>query len=84
MDKINFQQILNYLFILISAKSCEQLARQNAALRDQLEESHRNNEVLTADLQKLTADWESLREEMAIKEDEWKEEEVVYLIIVFN
>lgn len=58
-------------------KSCERLARQNAALREQLEESNRSNEVLTADLQKLTADWECLREEMAIKEDEWKEEEVV-------
>jgi rootletin len=49
----------------------------NAALRDQLEESHQTNDALTADLQKLTNDWEQLREEMLIKEDEWKEEEQV-------
>jgi len=49
----------------------------NAALRDQLEESHQTNDALTSDLQKLTNDWEQLREEMLIKEDEWKEEEQV-------
>jgi len=49
----------------------------NAALRDQLEESHQANDALTSDLQKLTNDWEQLREEMLIKEDEWKEEEQV-------
>jgi rootletin len=49
----------------------------NAALRDQLEESHQTNDSLTSDLQKLTNDWEQLREEMLIKEDEWKEEEQV-------
>lgn len=49
----------------------------NAALRQQLEESHKTNEALTSDLQKLTNDWEDLREEMIIKEDEWKDEEQV-------
>lgn len=46
-------------------------------LRRQLEESHRVNESLTNDLQKLTNDWEGLRDEMISKEDEWKEEEQV-------
>lgn len=50
---------------------------QNNLLRDQLEESHQLNEALTNDLQKLTNDWEALRDEMAIKEDEWKDEEQV-------
>ena len=49
----------------------------NETLRDQLEESHQTNDALTADLQKLTNDWEQLREEMLMKEDEWKEEEQV-------
>jgi len=49
----------------------------NIALRDQLEEAHQTNEALTADLQKLSNDWDALREEMALKEDEWKEEEQV-------
>lgn len=51
--------------------------QQNNLLRDQLEESHHLNEALTNDLQKLTNDWEALRDEMAIKEDEWKDEEQV-------
>lgn len=50
---------------------------QNAQLRAQLEESHRTNESLTNDLQKLTNDWEALRDEMLGKEDEWKMEEEV-------
>lgn len=50
---------------------------QNNLLREQLEESHQLNEALTNDLQKLTNDWEALRDEMTIKEDEWKDEEQV-------
>lgn len=46
-----------------------------------MEESHRTNEALTNDLQKLTADWESLRDELLNKEDEWKEEEQVSIAI---
>ena len=49
----------------------------NNILRQQLEEAHESNEALTADLQKLTSDWEVMREEMIVKEDEWKEEEQV-------
>lgn len=50
----------------------------NSSLREQLEESHSTNEALTNDLQKLTNDWEALREEMIIKEDEWKDEEQAF------
>lgn len=50
----------------------------NNTLRDQLEESHKTNESLTSDLQKLSNDWEELREEMIIKEDEWKDEEQAF------
>jgi rootletin len=50
----------------------------NVTLREQLEESHNTNESLTGDLQKLTNDWEALREEMIIKEDEWKDEEQAF------
>lgn len=50
----------------------------NLALRDQLEEAHQTNEALTSDLQKLSNDWEALREEMLLKEEEWKEEEQAF------
>ncbi|XP_039750865.1 rootletin [Pararge aegeria] len=59
-------------------RKCEKLVSQNNLLRDQLEESHQLNEALTNDLQKLTNDWEGLRDEMAIKEDEWKDEEQAF------
>lgn len=58
-------------------ESCEQLLSHNNILRQQLEESHRTNEALTNDLQKLTTDWEHLRDDVIAKEDEWKEEELV-------
>ncbi|KAL1491832.1 hypothetical protein ABEB36_012367 [Hypothenemus hampei] len=56
----------------------EKLMELNKLLREQLEESHQTNETLTGDLQKLTNDFESLREEMIIKEDEWKDEEQAF------
>ena len=50
----------------------------NTSLKDQLEESHQTNEALTNDLQKLSNDWDILRDELAIKEEEWKEEEQAF------
>lgn len=49
----------------------------NTVLEAQLDEAHQSNETLTMDLQKLTADWESMRDELSLKEEEWKEEEMV-------
>ncbi|KAG7207976.1 hypothetical protein KM043_009556 [Ampulex compressa] len=59
-------------------RRCEKLLQLNTSLKDQLEESHQTNEALTNDLQKLSNDWDVLREELAIKEDEWKEEEQAF------
>ncbi|XP_058060907.1 rootletin isoform X1 [Anopheles bellator] len=59
-------------------RRCEKLLVENSCLRQQLEESHRTNEALTNDLQKLTNDWECLRDELLSKEDEWKEEEQAF------
>ncbi|KAL6255819.1 hypothetical protein P5V15_013062 [Pogonomyrmex californicus] len=59
-------------------RKCEELLQLNVSLKDQLEESHQTNEALTNDLQKLSNDWDILREELAIKEDEWKEEEQAF------
>ncbi|XP_017465637.1 PREDICTED: rootletin isoform X1 [Rhagoletis zephyria] len=57
---------------------CEQLIAQNNTLRQQLEESNRTNEAITNDLQKLTNDFSNLRDELLIKEDEYKEEEQAF------
>ncbi|XP_015432669.1 PREDICTED: LOW QUALITY PROTEIN: rootletin [Dufourea novaeangliae] len=59
-------------------KRCEKLLQLNTTLKDQLEESHQTNEALTNDLQKLSNDWDILREELAIKEEEWREEEQAF------
>ncbi|XP_055612940.1 rootletin isoform X2 [Uranotaenia lowii] len=59
-------------------RRCEKLMVENSCLRQQLEESQRTNDSLTNDLQKLTSDWESLRDELLSKEDEWKEEEQAF------
>lgn len=70
------QSIKKHIFP-ISFYRCDHLLSENKALRHQLEESHRANMCLTNDLQKLTNDWEHLRDELSVKEDEWKEEERV-------
>ncbi|XP_066581176.1 centrosome-associated protein CEP250 [Prorops nasuta] len=59
-------------------RRCEKLMQLNTSLKEQLEESHQTNEALTNDLQKLSNDWDFLREELAIKEEEWKEEEQTF------
>ncbi|XP_024946085.1 rootletin isoform X3 [Cephus cinctus] len=59
-------------------RRCEKLLQLNTSLKDQLEECHQTNELLTNDLQKLSNDWDTLREEMTVKEDEWKEEEQAF------
>lgn len=64
----------NFFFFNRNAK----LIELNANLKEQLEESHQTNEGLTNDLQKLSSEWDSLREEMTGKEEEWKEEEVAF------
>ncbi|XP_065332594.1 rootletin [Cloeon dipterum] len=56
----------------------EEEKRKNMRLREQLEESYLSNDTLSSDLQKLTTDWEHLRDELIIKEDEWKEEEQTF------
>jgi len=53
----------------------------NVALREQLEESQKTNESLTNDLQKLALDWQQMRDEMLEKEEEWKEEEQVQVVL---
>lgn len=55
----------------------EKLVQVNTALREQLEDAHETNEALANDLQKLSTDWADMRDEMIIKENEWKEEEQV-------
>lgn len=63
---------------MFSYLRCEKLLQLNTTLKDQLEESHQTNEALTNDLQKLSNDWDILREELAIKEEEWREEEQAF------
>lgn len=56
-------------------KKSEKLRQINERLKDQLAEAHQTNESLTNDLQKITSEWEALREELILKEDEWRDEE---------
>ncbi|XP_053390044.1 rootletin-like [Mercenaria mercenaria] len=44
-------------------------------LREQLDQATAANLSLTSDIHKLTADWQKVREELDIKENQWREEE---------
>lgn len=81
LDEERRRYIVHYKYftlLIIYICSCDSLMRLNKTLRDQLEESHHTNEALTTDLQKLTNDWEEMREEMLLKEEEWKDEEQAF------
>lgn len=49
----------------------------NAMLREQLDQATAANQSLTSDIHKLTQDWQAAREELDIKEREWRDEEQV-------
>lgn len=51
------------------------LAHVNAMLREQLDQATAANQSLTSDIHKLTQDWQAAREELDIKEREWRDEE---------
>ncbi len=46
-------------------------------LREQLDQATAANQALTADIHKLTQDWQRARDELETKENEWREEEQV-------
>lgn len=46
-------------------------------LREQLATANESNNSLSADLQKLTADWNDLKEKLKTTEQQWKEEQEV-------
>ena len=46
-------------------------------LREQLDQATSANQSLTSDIHKLTQDWQRSRDELEIKEGEWRDEEQV-------
>ena len=50
-------------------------------LREQLDQATSANQCLTTDVQRMTTEWQRGREEMEMKEAEWREEEQVCQIL---
>ncbi|GCB82243.1 hypothetical protein scyTo_0021965, partial [Scyliorhinus torazame] len=57
---------------------CSSLAEVNTLLREQLNEANAANRALSEDLHKLTEDWTLAREELEVKEADWRHEEENY------
>ncbi|XP_074698827.1 centrosome-associated protein CEP250 isoform X3 [Strix aluco] len=53
---------------------CENLADVNTLLREHLDKAREVNSALKEDVGKLTADWMRAREELELKESEWRSE----------
>ncbi|KAM6288823.1 antigen WC1.1-like, partial [Aegotheles albertisi] len=51
---------------------CETLAEENALLREHLDRANEINWALKEDVGKLTADWMRARDELELKESEWR------------
>lgn len=56
----------------------DNLMQLNSTLRSELEDTRQVNDTLSADLQKLSDDWEKLTKQMGEKEQLWKAEEQAY------
>ncbi|KAM6113106.1 LOW QUALITY PROTEIN: uncharacterized protein FYW35_008319 [Pterocles gutturalis] len=59
-------------------RRCEDLAEVNALLRAHLDKANEVNSALKEDVGKLTADWMRAREELELKEREWRKERELY------
>ncbi|NXO52537.1 CP250 protein, partial [Aramus guarauna] len=57
---------------------CESLAEVNTLLREHLDKANEVNSALKEDVGKLTADWMRAREELELKESEWRNECELY------
>ncbi|XP_038015131.1 centrosome-associated protein CEP250 isoform X2 [Motacilla alba alba] len=57
---------------------CENLAEVNTLLREHLDKASEVNSVLKEDVGKLTVDWMRAREELELKESEWRSERELY------
>ncbi|XP_076208172.1 uncharacterized protein LOC143167045 isoform X3 [Aptenodytes patagonicus] len=57
---------------------CENLAEVNALLREHLDRANEVNSALKEDVGKLTADWMRARQELELKESEWRNERELY------
>lgn len=56
---------------------CENLAEVNTLLQERLDEANEVNSALKEDVRKLTVDWMRAREELELKESEWRGEREV-------
>ncbi|KAI1233264.1 hypothetical protein IHE44_0004431, partial [Lamprotornis superbus] len=57
---------------------CENLAEVNTFLREHLDKASEVNSALKEDVGKLTVDWMRAREELELKESEWRSERELY------
>ncbi|XP_049673525.1 centrosome-associated protein CEP250-like isoform X1 [Accipiter gentilis] len=57
---------------------CENLAEVNTLLQEQLDEANAVNSALKEDVGRLTVDWMRAREELEVKESEWRSERELY------
>ncbi|XP_053849124.1 centrosome-associated protein CEP250 [Vidua macroura] len=57
---------------------CENLAEVNTLLREHLDKASEVNSALKEDIGKLTVDWMRAREELELKESEWRSERELY------
>ncbi|KAL9834856.1 centrosome-associated protein CEP250 isoform 2-T2 [Geothlypis trichas] len=57
---------------------CENLAEVNTLLREHLDKASEVNSALKEDVGKLTVDWMRAREELELKESEWRSERELY------
>uniref|UniRef100_A0A803VI00 Centrosomal protein 250 n=1 Tax=Ficedula albicollis TaxID=59894 RepID=A0A803VI00_FICAL len=57
---------------------CENLAEVNTLLREHLDKANEVNSALREDVGKLTVDWMRAREELELKESEWRSERELY------
>ncbi|CAM9144752.1 unnamed protein product, partial [Bubo scandiacus] len=68
------QQLFRDLIAVSPFPRCEHLVDVNTLLREHLDKASEINSALKKDVEKLMADWMRAREELELKESEWRSE----------
>ena len=55
----------------------------NTMLREQLEQATSANQQMAGDVKRVTLEWQRARDELEVKDQEWRQEEQVSIYIIY-
>ena len=66
----------NSISLILNSRSGS-LMHVNTMIREQLEQATSANQLMAADVKRVTLEWQRSRDELEVKDQEWRQEEQV-------